>query len=60
VIGLNPVGFGSAPGAPDVATVNDAAGMVELFNSAASRAIANVSGLEIDWIVNSTRVSPAA
>jgi hypothetical protein len=37
VIALNPVNFGTAPGAPEVATVGDADGMVQLFNSAASR-----------------------
>jgi hypothetical protein len=39
VIGLTPISFGSAPGAPDVATVANADGMVQLFNSAASQAI---------------------
>lgn len=39
VIGINPVQFGSAPGAPDIATVGNADGMVQLFNSAASQAI---------------------
>src|SRR5262245_46566010 len=38
VIALNPVNFGTAPGAPDVATVGNADGMVQLFNSAASQA----------------------
>jgi hypothetical protein len=42
VIGINPVQFGSAPGAPDIALVGDADGMVQLFNSAASRAILEV------------------
>jgi hypothetical protein len=39
VIGVDPLNFGTAPGAPQVATVGDADGLVELFNSAASRAI---------------------
>jgi hypothetical protein len=39
VIGLNPISFGTAPGAPDVTTVGNADGMVQLFNSAASQAI---------------------
>jgi hypothetical protein len=39
VIGINPIAFGSAPGAPDIATVGNADGMVQLFNSAASQAI---------------------
>jgi hypothetical protein len=37
VIGISPTSFGTAPGAPQVAEVGDADGMVELFNSAASR-----------------------
>jgi len=37
VIAITPLNFGAAPGAPQVATVGDAEGMVELFNSAASR-----------------------
>ncbi len=37
VIGINPFPYGSAPGAPQVATVSDADGMVQLFNSAASK-----------------------
>lgn len=37
VIAMNPVNFGTAPGAPQVATVNNADGMVQLFNSAASK-----------------------
>ncbi len=37
VIAVGPLGFGAAPGAPQVATVNDADGMVQLFNSAASK-----------------------
>lgn len=39
VIGITPLNFGTAPGAPAVTTVDSADGMVELFNSAASRAI---------------------
>ncbi|NUP09628.1 MAG: twin-arginine translocation signal domain-containing protein [Polyangiaceae bacterium] len=39
VIGINPVNFGAAPGAPAITNVPDADGMVQLFNSAASRAI---------------------
>jgi hypothetical protein len=39
VIGMDPVNFGAAPGAPDLATVANADGLVQLFNSAASRAI---------------------
>jgi len=39
VIAIDPVNFGNAPGAPDVAKVGNAAGLVELFNSAASQAI---------------------
>jgi len=38
VIAVNPVNFGTAPGAPQVATVDDSDGMVQLFNSAASKA----------------------
>lgn len=38
VIGINPIGFGAAPGAPQVATVGNADGLVQLFNSAASKA----------------------
>ena len=38
VIGIEPVAFGNAAGAPGIATVGDANGLVELFNSAASRA----------------------
>jgi hypothetical protein len=37
VIGVEPVNFGNAPGAPSIATVPSAQGMVELFNSAASQ-----------------------
>jgi hypothetical protein len=39
VIGVAPFGFGTAPGAPQVTTVSAPAGMVELFNSSASRAL---------------------
>lgn len=37
VIAINPLNFGTAPGAPQVAAVNNADGMVQLFNSAASK-----------------------
>ncbi|EYF08850.1 hypothetical protein [Chondromyces apiculatus] len=37
VIGIEPVNFGTAPGAPAITTVQDPGGMVELFNSAASQ-----------------------
>ncbi|MSP26439.1 MAG: twin-arginine translocation signal domain-containing protein [Myxococcales bacterium] len=37
VLGIDPVKYGSAPGAPDVATVPNANGLVDLFNSAASQ-----------------------
>ncbi|HRI72423.1 MAG TPA: hypothetical protein PK156_49650 [Polyangium sp.] len=37
VIGIGPFSFGTAAGAPQVATVSNADGMVELFNSAASK-----------------------
>ncbi len=39
VIGVDPVNFGNAKGAPDIATVGSADGLVQLFNSAASREI---------------------
>jgi len=39
VIGINPITFGTASGAPGVATVADSAGLVGLFNSAASRTL---------------------
>jgi len=42
VIGINPLNFGNAPGAPGVITVDSADGLVQLFNSAASRAILSV------------------
>lgn len=37
VIGVTPLNFGDAPGAPSIATVPSAQGMIELFNSAASQ-----------------------
>lgn len=37
VIGVEPVSFGNAQGAPSIATVPSAQGMIELFNSAASQ-----------------------
>jgi hypothetical protein len=37
VIGVEPVSFGAAVGAPSIATVPSALGMVELFNSAAAQ-----------------------
>ncbi len=37
VLGIDPVKYGRAPGAPEVATVPSAAGMIDLFNSAASQ-----------------------
>jgi hypothetical protein len=39
VIGVNPITFGTAPGAPQVATVANSAGLVDLFNSAASKTL---------------------
>lgn len=39
VIGVDPVNFGNAKGAPDISTVGNADGLVDLFNSAASREI---------------------
>jgi len=42
VIGVTPLAFGTAPGAPQLATVGNADGMVQLFNSAASRSILEV------------------
>jgi hypothetical protein len=39
VIGINPIVFGSAPGAPSVATVPNAAGLVGLFDSVASKTL---------------------
>lgn len=37
VLGIDPVKYGRAPGAPEVATVPSSAGMIDLFNSAASQ-----------------------
>jgi len=37
VIGVVPLNFGDAPGAPAIATVPSARGMIELFNSSASQ-----------------------
>jgi len=42
VIGINPVNFGTAAGAPALTNVADADGMVQLFNSAASKQILSV------------------
>jgi hypothetical protein len=39
VIGVEPVNFGAAAGAPSIATVPSANGMIELFNSQASQLI---------------------
>ncbi len=39
VIGVNPLVYGTAPGAPPVATVADSAGLVGLFNSQASQTL---------------------
>jgi hypothetical protein len=39
VIGINPIVFGAAPGAPAVATVPNAAGLVGLFDSVASKTL---------------------
>lgn len=39
VIGVTPLFYGSAPGAPGVVTVGSAAGLVDLFNSAASQTL---------------------
>ena len=39
VIGMNPIAFGTAAGAPAVASVADSAGLVGLFNSAASQTL---------------------
>jgi hypothetical protein len=39
VIAVNPFQFGQAPGAPSVASVGNVAGLVDLFNSAASRTL---------------------
>lgn len=37
VLGIDPVKYGRAPGAPEVATVPSSNGMIDLFNSAASK-----------------------
>jgi len=37
VLGIDPVKYGRAPGAPEIATVPSSAGMIDLFNSAASQ-----------------------
>lgn len=37
VLGIDPVKYGRAPGAPEVATVPSSLGMIDLFNSAASQ-----------------------
>ncbi len=42
VIGIDPINFGTAAGAPALTNVGDADGMVQLFNSAASRQILQV------------------
>jgi hypothetical protein len=39
VIGVNPLVFGTAPGAPGIATVANAAGLVGLFDSTASKTL---------------------
>lgn len=39
VIAVEPVNFGAAPGAPQLTTVGNADGMVQLFNSSASKMI---------------------
>lgn len=39
VIGINPLFYGGAPGAPAPVTVGSASGLVDLFNSAASQAL---------------------
>jgi hypothetical protein len=39
VIGVSPFSFGTAPGAPQVTTVGDPNGMVDLFNSSASKSL---------------------
>jgi hypothetical protein len=39
VIAVQPVNFGAAPGSPQLTTVGDADGMVQLFNSSASKMI---------------------
>jgi hypothetical protein len=44
VIGVNPIVYGNASGAPAVATVASSAGLVDLFNSAASHTLLQSSG----------------
>ncbi len=44
VIAITPLNFGAAPGAPQIATVNNAEGMVQLFDSAASKETLTVAG----------------
>ncbi len=39
VIGMEPLNFGAAPGAPQLTTVGNADGMVQLFNSSASKVV---------------------
>jgi hypothetical protein len=39
VIGINPTVYGTAPGAPGIATVANSSGLVDLFNSAASKTL---------------------
>ena len=39
VIGINPTVYGTAPGAPGIATVANSAGLVDLFNSTASKTL---------------------
>jgi hypothetical protein len=49
VIGVTPLFYGSAPGAPSIVTVGSAAGLVDLFNSAASQALlANPKAAALD------------
>lgn len=43
VIAVTPLNFGAAPGAPQIATVNNAQGMVQLFDSAASKETLSVA-----------------
>jgi hypothetical protein len=44
VIAINPFTFGAAPGAPATAAVANSAGLVDLFNSAASKTLLQVPG----------------
>jgi len=44
VIAINPFTFGAAPGAPATAAVANSAGLVDLFNSAASKTLLAVPG----------------